>query len=659
MKKIYILLFMTLCTLGISAATTLTVRPRQTTLDAGTYKKNIYIYPSSGKYRYSAVNTSSPYSQSTMKTRLSTEGKYTQKSVTKGSATSINFTKEPNNEYPYINYAFVAEDEDGNIVESTIKYFCYKLETADDANKFDITESSYVKGAESVTFNNIMMGFGLAHFRQVLVEDTGFADEAAIINALKTELNNSTTAYYETSITDNFPKNHNAKYYVAYAAYKGTGTGSADFVMEESTFGYKTYEFDPDYSFKVDFGNYSESETKATQVLNVTMGEDVAYWRYAIASSTANAKNAIESAENITATSANVEISIGGYNYLVIAAYDEGGNRVNEDYYSSSTIFYYQPQNEWVYQGKHKFYDGALGDVFSDVENETYIVDVEKRMSNSTYRIKNPYQSHATKTDRYIYLVKTTSGYQIANCYVGVTASKGELKLATKSEKYGTLVDNRITFPTSGLRMSYHGGSGWDVNTTGAFCLDLNDLTKTVDLSHNWGTIGLDYPVEIPAGVVAYKASLDGSVVNLTQFGEEGDVIPANTGAILYAENPKSYNFVATDDADAVTGNALKAAIEKYNYTADENVYYLGLDGEKVVFKHLAEGGSIAAGKAYLLAPASAAKLDVVVEGTPTGITEVVPMAVKNDGIYNIQGVRVNNSFKGVVIMNGKKYLKK
>lgn len=438
-------------------------------------------------------------------------------------------------------------------------------------------------------------------------------------------------------------------YYYVSGAYKYGASAKTDYFTLEGH----------DYKFVVDFGNYSESETKATQVLNVTMGEDVAYWRYAIASSIANAKEAIESADNITATSANVEISTGGNNYLVIAAYDEGGNRVNEDYYSSSTIFYYQPQNEWVYQGKHKFYDGALGDVFSDVENETYIVDVEKRMSNSTYRIKNPYQSHATKTDRYIYLVKTTSGYQIANCYVGVTASKGELKLATKSEKYGTLVDNRITFPTSGLRMSYHGGSGWDVNTTGAFCLDLNDLTKTVDLSHNWGTIGLDYPVEIPAGVVAYKASLDGSVVNLTQFGEEGDVIPANTGAILYAENPKSYNFVATDDADAVTGNALKAAIEKYNYTADENVYYLGLDGEKVVFKHLAEGGSIAAGKAYLLAPASAAKLDVVVEGTPTGITEVVPMAVKNDGIYNIQGVRVNNSFKGVVIMNGKKYLKK
>lgn len=437
-------------------------------------------------------------------------------------------------------------------------------------------------------------------------------------------------------------------YYYTSGAYKYGASAKTDYFTLEGH----------DYSFKVDFGNYSEAETKATQVLNVTMGEDVAYWRYAIASSTANAKEAIESADNITATSANVEISTGGNNYLVIAAYDEGGNRVNEDYYSSSTIFYYQPQNEWVYQGKHKFYDGALGDVFSDIDNETYIVDVEKRASNSTYRIKNPYQSHASKSDRYIYFVKTTGGYQVPSIYVGVTASKGELKLATKSDVFGTLTDKKITFPTSGLRMSYHGGSGWDVNTTGAFCLDLNDLTKTVDLSHNWGTIGLDYPVEIPAGVVAYKASLDGSVVNLTQFGEEGDVIPANTGAILYAENPKSYNFVATDDADAVTGNALKAAIETYNYTADENVYYLGLEDEKVVFKHLTSG-SIAAGKAYLVAPTSTAKLDVVFEDMPTGINEIAPVAVKGNGIYNIQGVRVNDNFKGIVIMDGKKYLKK
>lgn len=175
--------------------------------------------------------------------------------------------------------------------------------------------------------------------------------------------------------------------------------------------------------------------------------------------------------------------------------------------------------------------------------------------------------------------------------------------------------------------------------------------------SAKWATLGLDYPVNIPSGVVAYKASVDGTTVSLTEI--TGGKIPANEGVILYADEPGEYNFTVAGNLSPFTGNALKAAIETYNYTADENVYYLGLDGEKVVFKHLTSG-SIAAGKAYLLAPkASEAKLDVVVEGTPTGITEVVPMAVKNDGIYNIQGVRVNNSFKGVVIMNGKKYLKK
>ena len=175
--------------------------------------------------------------------------------------------------------------------------------------------------------------------------------------------------------------------------------------------------------------------------------------------------------------------------------------------------------------------------------------------------------------------------------------------------------------------------------------------------SAKWATLGLDYPVNIPSGVVAYKASVDGTTVSLTEI--TGGKIPANEGVILYADEPDEYNFTVAGNLSPFTDNALKAAIETYNYTADENVYYLGLDGEKVVFKHLTSG-SIAAGKAYLLAPkASEAKLDVVVEGTPTGITEVVPMAVKNDGIYNIQGVRVNNSFKGVVIMNGKKYLKK
>lgn len=182
-------------------------------------------------------------------------------------------------------------------------------------------------------------------------------------------------------------------------------------------------------------------------------------------------------------------------------------------------------------------------------------------------------------------------------------------------------------------------------------------LTKKITISDSkWATFATDYPVTIPSGITAYTATVDGTIVTLSKITTS--IIPANTGVILYTDAPGEYAFTeTTEDIEPFTENDLVAAINVYNYTADENVYYLGLDGEKVVFKHLTSG-SIAAGKAYLLAPASAAKLDVVVEGTPTGITEVVPMAVKNDGIYNIQGVRVNNSFKGVVIMNGKKYLR-
>ena len=595
MKKVYILLFMTLCTLGISAAT----------IDWSDWDNN-------GDENWSewtefATGTYNFHGPFTGYTDISISG------LKMYQRTSIVAGKE-------------------NVKQFQIRGLHIKADS-DKTDDFTIDYNSSTKNCR------ILQQWCGSNFN---------SNKMYIVDANEYKKTNTYTCNYDEE---------NGKftfqvfyYYYTSGAYKYGASAKTDYFTLEGH----------DYSFKVDFGNYSEAETKATQVLNVTMGEDVAYWRYAIASSTANAQNAIESAENITATSANVEISTGGYNYLVIAAYDEGGNRVNEDYYSSSTTYYYQSQSEWVSQGKHKFYDGALGDVFSDIDNETYIVDVEKRASNSTYRIKNPYQSHASKSDRYIYFVKTTGGYQVPSIYVGVESStRGESKLGTYSGVYGTLENNKIMFEEGGLYLSFTDGTIYKVNKTGAFCLDLNDLTKTVDLSHNWGTIGLDYPVEIPAGVVAYKATVENNVVTLSKFGEAGDVIPANEGAILYAETAGSYNFVAAEGGVEIGDNALKAAIETYNYKADENVYYLGLDGEKVVFKHLAEGGSIAAGKAYLLAPTSAAKLDVVVEGTPTGINEIVPVAVKGNGIYNIQGVRVNDSFKGIVIKDGKKYLKK
>ena len=41
------------------------------------------------------------------------------------------------------------------------------------------------------------------------------------------------------------------------------------------------------------------------------------------------------------------------------------------------------------------------------------------------------------------------------------------------------------------------------------------------------------------------------------------------------------------------------------------------------------------------------------------GIEEVVPVKIQNGQRYNLAGMRVGEDYKGIVIMNGRKYLQK
>ena len=48
-----------------------------------------------------------------------------------------------------------------------------------------------------------------------------------------------------------------------------------------------------------------------------------------------------------------------------------------------------------------------------------------------------------------------------------------------------------------------------------------------------------------------------------------------------------------------------------------------------------------------------------IVSGDPTGIAPVVVKEAGNSAIYNLAGQKVNASYKGIVIKDGKKYIQK
>jgi hypothetical protein len=157
--------------------------------------------------------------------------------------------------------------------------------------------------------------------------------------------------------------------------------------------------------------------------------------------------------------------------------------------------------------------------------------------------------------------------------------------------------------------------------------------------------------------VKAYKAAVSDGKVTLTKV----DVVPANTGVILYCETPATYTINITDKtASDVTGNEMVGVTERtlVEWTSDGKYNYILQGGE---FKK-ASNGYLKAYRAYLhtsynVAAPGARELEIVFdEEEATGITDVRSMnADVNGSAYDMQGRKVEQPQKGLYIVNGKK----
>ena len=158
--------------------------------------------------------------------------------------------------------------------------------------------------------------------------------------------------------------------------------------------------------------------------------------------------------------------------------------------------------------------------------------------------------------------------------------------------------------------------------------------------------VGLDFE---GTGVTAYIAKeKDATHVTLTEIVK----VPANTGIVVNGSAATHNIPVLTGEADATTGNLLKPWLTAGEPT--EETYYTLAAGP--TFKK-SSGGTLAAGKAYLVMPtADAPELGVDFGGT-TGINSIEngKLKMENAEVYNLNGQRVAQPTKGLYIVNGKK----
>lgn len=206
----------------------------------------------------------------------------------------------------------------------------------------------------------------------------------------------------------------------------------------------------------------------------------------------------------------------------------------------------------------------------------------------------------------------------------------------------------------------------------------------------------------VPAGLKAYIAGgqKNQKDENITLALTEVETIPACTGVILEGKGGESYELTSTDCGTAMKEDgtkslvdlnyALRPVISEYtlentelDWTGVKNTdskffhnYILGVNNDGNAVFAPTEAGTLAAGKAYYrirrdqdkLAKAikdgtAAAKViffSIGGNGETTGINGIENEAKKNDSImFNLAGQKVQKSYKGMIIMNGKKFINK
>ena len=168
----------------------------------------------------------------------------------------------------------------------------------------------------------------------------------------------------------------------------------------------------------------------------------------------------------------------------------------------------------------------------------------------------------------------------------------------------------------------------------------------------------------VPEGVTAYTGAVDGSVLKLTAI--ESGIIPAGEAVILRLTTENNTATKKLFDLTAMTTTATKSGTNALTgtdvaTTLGVNEYTLSLGQHGVGF-YLWEGKEIDAHKAYLTleSPTMAKAFTFIFDdGETTAIEQPAINGKQSGDTYNLNGVRVNDNYKGIVIKNGKKVYQK
>ena len=168
----------------------------------------------------------------------------------------------------------------------------------------------------------------------------------------------------------------------------------------------------------------------------------------------------------------------------------------------------------------------------------------------------------------------------------------------------------------------------------------------------------------IPEGVVARTYKIEGNVLSRSQEYKKGDVLPKGTAVVLEAKEGK-YIFEETSKTGETDPHNALCGSDSTTITSGGEVYYVFGKGSNGVGFYWKEANGKAftteAHKAYLVYTPSKTTNAKSFLGFDVALEIQGPMVrekITFDGpIYNLAGQRVDKDYKGIIIVNGKKYL--
>lgn len=192
---------------------------------------------------------------------------------------------------------------------------------------------------------------------------------------------------------------------------------------------------------------------------------------------------------------------------------------------------------------------------------------------------------------------------------------------------------------------------------------ELTDEDATVGDSKLAGFCS-EYKVDFSGtGLKVYKAKVDEGNVKLTEITD--GIVPANTGVILSGD-ADDYEIPFTDASATAdfSDNEMIGVTQRTQvvWKPEANVYnYILQQGQF----NMATDGYLKPNRAYLstsydVTPSGAKALSVVfAEDETDGIRSIENSRIENSDYYNLAGQKVGADYKGIVIVNGKKYMRK